>query len=595
MTGGNIRSHNKSFEAHQLDLNAKFENIINQNTNRDHAQFFSTPAPIQKSFKDYLNLNQGGVLASPIAWNPSKTTIDTGAIDIGRDSGKLSGFVIVSAETGTTDDLTDINNFVFGYQDLTLLAAAGHIITIKTTGNVNISEDLALTDSQAATLFYNTISESWEIKGGIGDGGGTGITFPITPPVDVRGSVGANQNIVLTDTDAHSTTLTLTADIDITFSGFPTSGTQIEWEVEITQDGTGGWVVTWPAEVVNPPSLSTVADSVAIVVLRTNDGGTTVRVGNTVTTTAGTTTLSGLTIDVLKDWQGFGITNIGEITMAGDINVNTFDIIDIDRATFADDGSSITANDVTQLLLNSSGSFQTNTDIGNDFIWTINNITLATFAAANITFNPTSQFFININSDPIVNVDVDGSSNGVLTVQSPDDTGGPILNLFRNDIDGAVPSPIIIGNIGFQTGTTVASAVAEYASILAVAEVVTTGVFEGSMDLLVADGSGSQSVFLSINDGANNLVDIFKQLDMNSNKIVNVTDPTADQEAATKKYVDDNVIAGANTTLSNLVNPTAINQSLNMGTSTSLQFGSSNEYTLSAPLTTLNFGLPDGS
>jgi len=36
-------------------------------------------------------------------------------------------------------------------------------------------------------------------------------------------------------------------------------------------------------------------------------------------------------------------------------------------------------------------------------------------------------------------------------------------------------------------------------------------------------------------------VNINDQLDMNSNKIVNVTDPTADQDAATKKYVDDSV------------------------------------------------------
>jgi hypothetical protein len=36
-------------------------------------------------------------------------------------------------------------------------------------------------------------------------------------------------------------------------------------------------------------------------------------------------------------------------------------------------------------------------------------------------------------------------------------------------------------------------------------------------------------------------VNINDQLDMNSNKIVNVIDPTADQDAATKKYVDDQV------------------------------------------------------
>jgi hypothetical protein len=126
------------------------------------------------------------------------------------------------------------------------------------------------------------------------EGAGGGISFPITPPVDVRGNVSTNQNIVLTDTDAHSTTMTLTGDIDITFSGFPSSGTQIEWEVQVTQDATGGRVITWDSAVTNPPVLGTTAGSIAVVVFRTNDGGSTVRVANTVTTTSGSSTLGGL-------------------------------------------------------------------------------------------------------------------------------------------------------------------------------------------------------------------------------------------------------------------------------------------------------------
>jgi hypothetical protein len=50
-------------------------------------------------------------------------------------------------------------------------------------------------------------------------------------------------------------------------------------------------------------------------------------------------------------------------------------------------------------------------------------------------------------------------------------------------------------------------------------------------------------------------------LNLTSHKIINVTDPTGAQDAATKNYVDTNA---ANTTLSNLVSPTAVNQDLNM-------------------------------
>jgi hypothetical protein len=50
---------------------------------------------------------------------------------------------------------------------------------------------------------------------------------------------------------------------------------------------------------------------------------------------------------------------------------------------------------------------------------------------------------------------------------------------------------------------------------------------------------------------------------MNSNKVINLTDPTANQDAATKYYVDNALSStGANRSLSNLIAPTAINESL---------------------------------
>ena len=71
--------------------------------------------------------------------------------------------------------------------------------------------------------------------------------------------------------------MTLTGNISITFSNIPSSGTQIEWEVEIKQDGTGGRTVTWPAALVSPPVIDTAAGATTIVTLRVNDGGTVIR------------------------------------------------------------------------------------------------------------------------------------------------------------------------------------------------------------------------------------------------------------------------------------------------------------------------------
>lgn len=85
--------------------------------------------------------------------------------------------------------------------------------------------------------------------------------------------------------------------------------------------------------------------------------------------------------------------------------------------------------------------------------------------------------------------------------------------------------------------------------------------FETTEDVgLMWDVGGDNAQFWYYNDG--NYFVISKPLSLNTNKIINVTDPTANQDAATKKYVDDNIpAAGANTALSNLAS-VAINTAL---------------------------------
>lgn len=107
------------------------------------------------------------------------------------------------------------------------------------------------------------------------------VDAPIRPTVDNRGAVSTNQNFPLSN--GHVLKLELTASIDITFSDFPANNIQQEWEVEIKQDGTGGHIVTWPAEVTNPPTLDTTAGTSSVTTFRVNDGGTTILVLGTIT------------------------------------------------------------------------------------------------------------------------------------------------------------------------------------------------------------------------------------------------------------------------------------------------------------------------
>jgi len=282
-------------------------------------------------------LNTGGAMIGPLALNSPidfSIEIDTNnTIDISSGS--------TSEQYTSNIQLEDIQPNTFTLDTIAGAAFDGQILVLRTFapsstftisagtlangGNIQTPDGTDVTgigDLQMIIFIFDedlSIEEntggSWRLLNTFGSGGGGGdVSFPITPPVNVIGSTAANQDIDLSQDTAHTTTLTLTGDIDITFSNFPSSGTQIEWEVQVTQDATGGRIVTWPAEVLNAPTLSTTAESVSVVVFRTNDGGTIVRVGNTVTTTAGVTLLSDLGIDVNKDWQAFGISNFGALT-----------------------------------------------------------------------------------------------------------------------------------------------------------------------------------------------------------------------------------------------------------------------------------------
>jgi len=76
--------------------------------------------------------------------------------------------------------------------------------------------------------------------------------------------------------------VTLTENVTtLSFANVPASGSVYSLTMELTQDATGGWTVTWPASVTWPsgsaPTLSTGASAVDVITLYTRDGGTTWR------------------------------------------------------------------------------------------------------------------------------------------------------------------------------------------------------------------------------------------------------------------------------------------------------------------------------
>jgi len=318
---------------------------------------------------------------------------------------------------------------------------------------------------------------AWRVQ--FGAGGTGGVSFPITPTVNILGTVTTTQNINLSLATAHSTSMTLGASISITFSGFPATGTQIEWELEITQDATGGRVITWPAAVVNPPTLSTTPGLVAVVVFRTNDGGTTIRVGNTVTTGSS-----------VSQWANFPAVS--------DIDYATFDGINIDRSLFDQAaGSAIgaTATGITSTVL---GDLSLNVPTGGSYFGSINGVNVLTLQI------PTA--------DPIFQIR--GASTNV-----------PIIRTFQEK--GSAPTlGTLVGKYEFFGTDSTGSTQKEFASVTADYEDVTIGSVDGSIHLNATIG-GTPTAFISGNNNNDGKVSIWKNLfmqtgieiELNSNRL----------------------------------------------------------------------------
>lgn len=95
--------------------------------------------------------------------------------------------------------------------------------------------------------------------------------------VHAVGNSGASLTLDAASALGFIKTVTLTANCTVTLTGAIT-GQESTLELLLTQNGTGGWAVTWPAAVKwedGPPTLATTAGAINRVVLTSYDGGTT--------------------------------------------------------------------------------------------------------------------------------------------------------------------------------------------------------------------------------------------------------------------------------------------------------------------------------
>ena len=113
----------------------------------------------------------GDVMLGPLAFDPEVLAISGGVLDISKELGRFKPRIIMSAESGSADDLDFIKGAANAGQILHLQTVAGQTITVKhdTSGNgsggFNIRTpdalDFVMTDVQTLAVIFNSVTNQW--------------------------------------------------------------------------------------------------------------------------------------------------------------------------------------------------------------------------------------------------------------------------------------------------------------------------------------------------------------------------------------------------------------------------------------------------
>jgi len=436
---------------------------INRNlTAKNNAFGILNRKPSSYSTNTFLQTT-GGVLSGSIGFDSSSLTIQTGVLTLYSNTTsviKPKKIVYLSVESGTSDTLTKINtngNELAGQSLIIVGNNASHTITVS--HDVSVSENdrailcpsntsFTLSGDNAIELFYDNTNSKWVIIGNTGTGGGGGgVSYPLTPSVNVVGSVASGTTTIdLSGSNAHSTTFTATGNSALAFSNYPSSGNQIEWEVEITQDSTGGRTITMPSEVVEDPGIVTTANTTSVIVFRTNDGGTTVHVVSLLNA-APSLTSAGATKE---------LDNLTTTALNTDIHMGTFDIDGLDRLLFSQTSGSTIGTTETGLTSNSAGGLDVNIKSGGSYTYTIGDSTIRLQVNANTVVSQ-SLFPVDSGSDTLGSSGAEWFTGHILTMTNTtaNITTGNITNIVSGGATNGITS---IGHLDFVDNTATPSA-----------------------------------------------------------------------------------------------------------------------------------------
>jgi len=307
----------------------------------------------------------------------------------------MSANVVVDRSGFTALNLKTIQKTVNNGQKITALTVkSGKTLTLKTGGNLAIASDIAMTDQDIAYLVYSeNISNKYRVL--ITGASGSSVAFPILPPIKEWGDVSGTVAVDLSLTTAHLQEMRLTGNITLTFNNPPVSTKQIQFELDIKQDGTGGRTVTFPGTVNPPtPTINSAANTRTIILCQSNDGGVSYDCFNA-TGDFANRTLSNLTSPTAVNqdlhMSGNSIDGLGSDAITGNVSTNYFiqdtagwiyNVATGDTHVFTINStlalqiepSRLVTSPSTNFLLHDTAGWIYNCATGDTHTWTINEI-----------------------------------------------------------------------------------------------------------------------------------------------------------------------------------------------------------------------------
>ena len=306
-------------------------------------------------------------------------------------------------------------------------------VTFTPTTNVTVEfRIIAVTALTALATEYSQVT-IFEIalggsSGASSGGGGGSVSFPITPSINDHGNVGTvTEDLDLSATTGHVHKITMTGNPTLTFSNPPTSGTQIEFEIEMIQDGTGSRVPIFPAAVVETVTVSQTASSTTILTCRTNDGGTSYHV---IPALRGSISLSGGT-----SFANTALSNLASPTLNTDLSFNSYDAKLVDRIEFTSSSGAVSAASTATIYLDSGGSMTANVATGDSFVVTVNDSATIPFSASASSVTVLGVIFDTNNAD-YNGVNIIGTGAVLADVAAAVDIGSSAKYYDRANIRG---------------------------------------------------------------------------------------------------------------------------------------------------------------